>query len=269
MIKIIIKEMNMNTFLLAFIFTLIAGLATVFGAFIVFITNQHNYRILAAGLGFSAGAMIYISFVEILPQAISGFEKMFPSYGEILGICGFFIGVILSAFLDRLVPQEYNPHEPHEKANSSSLQRIGLMSAIAIGVHNFPEGFATFVSTFESPTFGLMIAIAIAIHNIPEGMAVALPVYHSSGSYKKAILYSALSGIAEPLGAMVGALIIFPLFGDISVSVAFALIAGVMVFISLDELLPSAREYGKSHDSLYGLFLGMAVMAVSLVMLKM
>lgn len=256
----------MDAFLLAFIFSLMAGLATIFGALIVFLTHKHNYRILAVGLGFSAGAMIYISFVEILPQAIEGFEKIFPTYGEILGISGFFTGVILSAFIDRLVPQEYNPHE---KANSSSLRRIGLMSAIAIGVHNFPEGFATFTATLENPTFGLMIAIAIAIHNIPEGMAVALPVYHSSGSRKKAIFYSALSGVAEPLGAVVGALIVFPLFGDISVSVAFALIAGVMVFISLDELLPSAREYGQSHDSLYGLFLGMAVMGVSLILLKL
>lgn len=256
----------MICFALAFIFSLIAGLATVFGAFIVFFTKRHNFRILAIGLGFSAGAMIYISFVEIMPQAIRGFDKFAPSYGEILGLCGFFVGVFLSAMIDKLVPQEINPHE---KANPSSLKRIGLLSAIAIGVHNFPEGFATFSATLENPTFGFMIAFAIAIHNIPEGMAVALPIYHSSGSRKKAIIYSALSGVAEPLGALVGALIIFPLFGEISVSVAFSLIAGVMVFISLDELLPSAREYGKSHDSLYGVFLGMAVMGVSLVLLKM
>lgn len=254
----------MNAFLLAFIFSLIAGLATVFGAFVVFF--KQNLRILGVGLGFSAGAMIYISFVEIMPQAIGGFEKFFPSYGEILGLCGFFVGVLLSALIDRLVPQEFNPHE---RANATSLKRIGLLSAIAIGIHNFPEGFATFSATLENPTFGLMITFAIAIHNIPEGMAVALPVYHSSGSRKKAIAYSALSGVAEPLGALVGALIIFPLFGAISVSVAFSLIAGVMVFISLDELLPSAREYGESHDSLYGVFLGMAVMGVSLMLLKM
>lgn len=256
----------MSAYILAFVFTLIAGLSTMIGSFVIFFTQKHNHRILAFGLGFSAGAMIYISFAEILSQAMEGLEKMFPSYGEILGLCGFFVGVLLSGVIDRLVPQECNPHE---KVNSANLKRIGLLSAIAIGVHNFPEGFATFVATLENPTFGVMIAVAIAIHNIPEGMAVALPVYHASGSRKKALLYCALSGLAEPLGAVVGAVIIFPLFGDISVSVAFALIAGVMVFISLDELLPSARAYGKSHDSLYGVFIGMAVMGVSLVLLKM
>lgn len=255
--------MNLIQFSQAFLLSLFAGLSTLIGALIVFFVRSDNLRILGFGLGFSAGAMIYISFAEILPQSIHNFSSLHPSMGEIYALLCFFGGIILTAIIDLVTPKAINPHE-----DKNSLKRLGIFTAIAIGLHNFPEGFATFASGLESLSFGLMITLAVAIHNIPEGMVVSLPLYHATKSKKKAILFSALSGLAEPLGAIVGAIIIFPLFGHNALNFSLAFAAGIMVFISLDELLPSARKYGKSHDSLYGLILGMIIMAISIALLK-
>lgn len=255
--------MILSQFYQAFFLSLFAGLSTIIGAFIVFFIKHDNLRFLGFGLGFSAGAMIYISFVEILPQAILDFSKLYPSMGEIYAILCFFGGIFVSAFIDSIIPEEINPHE-----KTNSLKRVGVFTAIVVGIHNFPEGFATFASSLESLSFGLMIAIAVAIHNIPEGVVVSLPIYHATKSKKKAIVFSALSGIAEPIGAIIGIIIIFPIFGKSALSFSLAFAAGIMVFISLDELLPSARQYGKSHDSLYGLILGMLMMAISIILLK-
>lgn len=254
--------MNLVQFSQAFLLSLFAGLSTLIGALIVLFVKSDNLRILGFGLGFSAGAMIYISFVEILPQSIQTFSKLYPSMGEFYALGSFFGGMILSALIDLAIPEAINPHE-----DTNSLKRVGILSAIAIGIHNFPEGFATFASSLESLSFGLMIALAVAIHNIPEGMVVSLPLYHATKNKKKAIFFAALSGIAEPLGAILGAIIIFPLLGESALSFSLAFAGGIMVFISLDELLPSARKYGKSHDSLYGLILGMLIMALSIALL--
>lgn len=287
-------EFSTSQILYAIILTLFAGLSTAIGAVIAFFAKNDNLRILSFGLGFSAGVMIYISFMEILPTAFNDFKAVY-AYGEFLALLCFFGGIFLSAFIDKCIPEDLNPHEPKDdyselkvcplpkktqkpptyhpgevikKIDSKSLKRTGIFTAFAIAIHNFPEGFATFISSMDSLSFGIVIAIAVAIHNIPEGMAVSLPIYHATNDKKKAFIYSALSGLAEPFGAIVGALFILPFLSELTLAITFAFIAGIMVFISFDELLPQARTYDKAHDSLYGLIVGMGVMGISLVLLN-
>ncbi|EOH3506710.1 zinc transporter ZupT [Campylobacter jejuni] len=280
---------------IAILLTLFAGFSTAIGSTIAFFSRKDDLRVLSLGLGFSAGVMIYISFMEILPTALKDFKNHYDSHwAELLGLACFFGGILISLLIDKLIPEDVNPHEPKEdlselkifplpqkgqnppkfhpgeklhQINTKALKRTGIFTALAIAIHNFPEGFATFISSLDNLTLGIAIAIAVAIHNIPEGLAVSLPIYHATGDKKKAFIYSALSGLAEPLGAFVGALILLPFIGDLTLAISFAVIAGIMVFISLDELLPAAKTYDKAHDSLYGLIAGMAIMALSLNLL--
>lgn len=280
---------------IAMLLTLFAGFSTAIGSIIAFFSRKDDLRVLSLGLGFSAGVMIYISFMEILPTALKDFKNHYDSHwAELLGLACFFGGILISLLIDKLIPEDVNPHEPKKdlselkicplpqkgqnppkfhpgeklhQINTKALKRTGIFTALAIAIHNFPEGFATFISSLDNLTLGIAIAIAVAIHNIPEGLAVSLPIYHATGDKKKAFIYSALSGFAEPLGAFVGALILLPFIGDLTLAISFAVIAGIMVFISLDELLPAAKTYDKTHDSLYGLILGMAIMALSLNLL--
>ncbi|AZR08178.1 zinc transporter ZupT [Campylobacter jejuni] len=280
---------------IAMLLTLFAGFSTAIGSIIAFFSRKDDLRVLSLGLGFSAGVMIYISFMEILPTALKDFKNYYNSHwAELLGLACFFGGILISLLIDKLIPEDVNPHEPKEdlselkicplpqkgqnppkfhpgeklhQINTKALKRTGIFTALAIAIHNFPEGFATFISSLDNLTLGIAIAIAVAIHNIPEGLAVSLPIYHATGDKKKAFIYSALSGFAEPLGAFVGALILLPFIGDLTLAISFAVIAGIMVFISLDELLPAAKTYDKAHDSLYGLIAGMAIMALSLNLL--
>ncbi|ENM8248635.1 zinc transporter ZupT [Campylobacter jejuni] len=280
---------------IAILLTLFAGFSTAIGSTIAFFSRKDDLRVLSLGLGFSAGVMIYISFMEILPTALKDFKNHYDSHwAELLGLACFFGGILISLLIDKLIPEDVNPHEPKEdlselkicplpqkgqnppkfhpgeklhQINTKALKRTGIFTALAIAIHNFPEGFATFISSLDNLTLGIAIAIAVAIHNIPEGLAVSLPIYHATGDKKKVFIYSALSGLAEPLGAFVGALILLPFIGDLTLAISFAVIAGIMVFISLDELLPAAKTYDKAHDSLYGLIAGMAIMALSLNLL--
>lgn len=276
--------------------TLFAGFSTAIGSVIAFFAKRDDLRILSLGLGFSAGVMIYVSFMEILPTALRDFKAHYNSnWGELLGLLCFFGGILLSLIIDKFIPEDVNPHEPRASyaeikicplvqnleeiqraaaagkppriVNTKALKRTGIFTAFAIAIHNFPEGFATFMASLDNLTLGGAIAIAIAIHNIPEGLAVSLPIYHATGNKKKAFIYSALSGLAEPLGALIGGLLLLPFISDPVFAITFATIAGIMVFISFDELLPAAKTYDKAHDSLYGLVAGMAVMALSLNLL--
>jgi len=261
--------------LLPLLLTLFAGLATGIGSLIAFFAKQTNKRFLSFSLGLSAGVMIYVSFVEIFSQAQ---DHLTSELGKKEGMTGtvlfLFWGKAIIAIIDRLVPSFENPHEvksvesmdeppPHK----TKLMRMGVMTALAIGIHNFPEGIATFVAAVESPTLGIAIAVAIAIHNIPEGIAVSVPIYYATGDRKKAFRLSLLSGLAEPVGALLAYLILMPFMSPIMMGCVFAAVAGIMVFISIDELLPAAREYGEHHISIYGLIAGMGIMAISLILL--
>ena len=264
--------------LFAFSLTLFAGLATGVGSALAFFAKQTNTRFLTGSLGFSAGVMIYVSMIEIFVKGRDALETAVgPSLGYLYTTLAFFAGILLIALIDKLVPSFENPHEIRdvsemegvgdpETKKRKNLHRMGIFSALAIGIHNFPEGLATFVGGLQDPTLGMSIAVAVAIHNIPEGIAVSVPLYYATGSKKKAFFYSFLSGLSEPVGALLGYFLLFRYFNDMVFGLLFAVVAGIMVFISLDELLPTAEKYGEHHVAMYGVVAGMAVMAASLVL---
>ena len=267
--------MSNSDILFAFGLTLFAGLSTGIGSLLAFYSKELKPNFLAGSLGFSAGVMIYVSFMEILSKAL---ESLTEVYGETVGhtytVIAFFAGIGIIALIDKLVPEHENPHELKnlnrvcdEACKQKKLLRMGLFSAFAIAIHNFPEGLATFMAAIKDPTLGISIAIAIAIHNIPEGIAVSVPIYFATKSKKKALVYSALSGLSEPLGAVIGFFLLRSFFSEASFGIIFAIVAGIMVYISLDELLPTAEEYGKHHVAISGLILGMLVMAFSLIII--
>ena len=274
--------------LIALGMTLFAGLATGIGSLVVFFTKKPSMVLLSFGLGFSSGVMVYVSLVELLPSGVDLMGRaMGGKPGAWVATGCFFAGILVSAIIDKLVPEPENPHEavslddmqrarhgestpappPKGEQAKPSLARVGLLTALVIGLHNFPEGMATFASTLADVSLGASIAIAVAIHNIPEGIAVAVPVFFATHSRKKAFVQSFASGLAEPVGALLVYLIFMPFINDTIVGGMLAGVGGVMVFISFDELLPTAREYGKGHTAIVGVVLGMAVMAVSLLML--
>lgn len=255
----------------AFFLTLLAGLCTGIGSFIAFFAKHTNTKFLSVSLGFSAGVMIYVSMIEIFSEAqLSLTAQLGEKMGTWMTIVAFFFGMLLIAIVDKLVPSEENPHEvkkvEDEQVKSKKLMRMGVFTAFAIALHNFPEGLATFVSALQDSNIALPIVFAISLHNIPEGIAVSVPIYQATGSKRKAFIYSFLSGLAEPIGAFIGYLILLPFMNDLLFGLLFASVAGIMVFISFDELLPAAREFGEHHLSIYGLISGMFVMAISLVM---
>ena len=289
--------------------TVFAGMATGIGAAIAFTAKRTNYRFLSVATGFSAGVMLYVSFVEIFVKGVDSLVERYGDYwGHWVNAASFFGGMLLIGLIDNLIPSAENPHEIHAEAETMplhdptapvpdfqspadapleadgvhdhdphhrKLMRMGLFTALAIGIHNFPEGLATFLAALQDPGLGVAIAIAIALHNIPEGISVSVPIFYATGNRKKAFFYSVLSGLAEPVGAVIGYMAIrFFLGGDTGVippqvmGILFGGVAGIMVYISLDELLPTSRAYGKGHDSLYGLVAGMVVMALSLLLMR-
>ncbi len=293
---------------IAFGLTLFAGMATAIGSVIAFTATRTNYRILSVATGFSAGVMLYVSFVEIFNKGVSSLVERFGETGaHWINTISFFGGMLIIGLIDNLIPAAENPHEIHSEAETRplhdpsarkpdfdaslkpgagpedvhdhrdhhKLMRMGLFTALAIGIHNFPEGLATFLAALQDPSLGVAITIAIALHNIPEGISVSVPIFYATGSRKKAFLYSALSGLAEPIGAIIGYAAIRIFFGGNGgmipseiMGILFGGVAGIMVYISLDELLPTSRAYGKGHDSLLGLVAGMLVMALSLLLMK-
>ncbi len=281
--------MDTHSVWLAFSLTLLAGLSTGIGAVLSLVFKETNTRFLSLALGFSAGVMIYVSFAEILVKARIALTGHWGNvFGSWMTVAAFFGGIALIAFIDTLVPSGNNPHEVPPQSvidavaaeaegnaptangvsppDRSRLHRTGVFTAIVIAIHNFPEGLATFTAALSDPALGVAIAGAIAIHNIPEGIAVAVPIFYATGNRKTAFLHSFLSGLAEPLGALVGYLILLPFFSPAVFGILFAGVAGIMVFISLDELLPAAEEYGEHHLCIYGVVGGMALMAVSLLL---
>ena len=264
--------MTTENILIAFGLTLFAGLSTGIGSFLAFFSKGNSPRFLAMSLGFSAGVMIYVSMVEIFQKSKIALTGVYGDFtGYLYTIISFFAGIAVIAIIDKLVPSYENPHEiksmnDTEADNKNKFYRMGLFSALAITIHNFPEGLATFIAALQDPKLGVGIAVAISIHNIPEGIAVSVPIYYATKSKKKAFAFSFASGLAEPLGALIGFFILFPFINDALLGVVFASVAGIMVYISLDELLPTAEKYGEHHIAIYGLIAGMAVMAISLLL---
>lgn len=277
----------MNNILFAFLLTLFAGLSTGIGSIIALLVKKENQKFLSVSLGFSAGVMIYVSMVEMFEKSK---ESLILQLGDFTGylctILSFFAGILIIIIIDKVIPSEKNFQEignienikkienneeeakkKLEMNNKRALYRTGIFTALVLAIHNFPEGLATFVSSIYEPSLGIAIAIAIAIHNIPEGIAVSVPIFYATENRKKAFLYSFISGLAEPIGAIVGYLILGTILNELAFGVIFGMLAGIMMYISLGELLPSAREYGETHLSVYGLICGMFIMAISLLLL--
>lgn len=260
-----------QNFIPAMLITLFAGLATTIGGGIAFVVKKTDLKALSVGLGFSAGVMIFLSFTEMLPEASRLLAVNFPNNHEWITFLGFVIGLVIAILIDYFLPDHIdeedvlNPDAPARR--DYKIKRAGLFTAIAICVHNFPEGMATFFTTTQNITLGLSVGLAIAIHNIPEGIAVALPIYHVTGKKRYAMLYAALSGVTEPIGALVG-MFVFGLFlPQILVGALMAAVAGIMIYISFDTLLPLAKEYGDWHQSLIGIISGILVIWASLILL--
>ena len=252
--------------IMALVLTSLAGLSTSIGAVIAYLIRKPKLVYLSFFMGFSGGVMIYVSFVELL-------QNSFLKIGQLWGIGAFFFGMILIGLIDFAIPETQNPHSHYKQLKGSTyrtrqrLMNIGIFTALAIGIHNFPEGLATFASSFTDLRLGMLVALAIGIHNIPEGISVSIPIFYATGNRKKAFVYSSLSGLAEPLGGVLGFLILMPFLSPWVVSFLMASVAGIMVYISLDKILPTASNYGHSHTMVMGLALGMFVMAMSIVML--
>lgn len=290
--------------------TVFAGMATGIGSAIAFFAKRTNYRFLSVATGFSAGVMLYVSFVEIFFKGTESLANVYGDYwGDWINAASFFGGIVLIGLIDNLIPSAENPHETHAEPETAPLHdlsaplpdfqavaadpklaargmhdhsaqhrkllRMGLFTALAIAIHNFPEGLATFLAALEDPKIGVAIAVAIALHNIPEGISVSVPIFYATGDRRKAFVYSLLSGVAEPVGAGIAYVALRFFLGDESgvippqlMGVMFGGVAGIMVYISLDELLPTSRAYGKGHDSILGLLAGMGIMALSLLLMK-
>jgi len=246
----------------ALLLSTLAGLSTTLGSLAGIFVHKPGPRFMALTLGFSGGVMILVSFVELLQGGIEaiGFA---PAH------LAFFSGMVVMFLVDALIPHDYMAeHHTEEETRQGQLLKTGLFVALGIGIHNFPEGMASFAGALEDPALGMAIAVAIAIHNIPEGLAVSAPVYAATGSRGKAFLWSFLSGVAEPIGAGLAALVLMPFLSEMVLGFVLAAVAGIMVFISLDELIPVARSFGEEHLSIVGVVMGMIVMALSLWMLQ-
>ncbi len=257
----------------ALLLTTLAGAATVAGAAAAFFTRRTNTRMLSVALGLSGGVMVYISFVELLANANRELrDALGGRNGAFLAMGMFFGGMLLAALIDKLVPEPVNPHETRSVEDMDRRHRLDFTElkhgsfrfAAAIALHKFPEGLAVFAASLGGLELGLPVAFAMALHNIPEGIAVSVPVYYATGSRKKAFLYASLTGLADPAGALIGYLLLAPFLTEMVLHSIYAAVAGVMVFVTFDGLLPMARKYGEPHLSLYGLIAGMALMAFGL-----
>ena len=277
----------MNGVLSALLMTLIAGAATGLGGALVLFKKRLSSNFLAGALGLSAGVMIFISLAELFPEAQGMIIQSGLRHGKALVLLAFFVGMGVITLIDFAIPEYENPHEAsglsldtktaavnvmENPGNAGILKRLGIMSALAIAVHNFPEGIATFIGALNDPEMGVGITFAIAIHNIPEGISVAIPIYYATKSKGKALLLATVSGLSEPVGAVI-CYGLTELFGveltgnSPAFPLVLAAVAGIMIYISLDELLPTAEKYGKHHVAIAGVVGGMAIMGISLLIL--
>jgi zinc transporter, ZIP family len=271
----------------ALLLTTLAGLSTGIGSAIAYFIRTPKYSHLAVMLGFSAGVMVYLSFAELLKTAID-------EVGFATANLGFFVGIAFIGIVDMLVPHEYKEERVEDThpsivsqskslrrrgirrlfgsstpGQSSVLMRAGVFTALGIAIHNFPEGLVTFSSAATGDVgLGIAVAVAIAVHNIPEGIAVSVPIFYATGSRRRAFIFSFSAGLAEPIGALIGYAILLPFLTPTLLSTVLAFVAGIMVYISLDELLPLAHRYGQEHLAIIGVAAGMVVMAASLFLLR-
>jgi ZIP family zinc transporter len=262
----------MKMYILPLILTLFAGMSTLLGGFITFFVKRNNLKVLSVGLGFSAGVMVYVSLSELMAestQMLNEFYSQVPA--KAITFIGFLVGIIIAILIDYFVPDhiesDFLSTVSKRKQERHQIKRAGLITALAVTLHNFPEGMATFLVSSQDLRLGIPVAIAIAIHNIPEGIAIALPIFHATGKKRQAILYSFVSGISEPIGGLIGVLLLRTIMPAQAVGIMTAAVAGIMVYLSFDTLLPLAREYGENHHVIIGIVSGMLIMSFGLIFL--
>ncbi|MBQ9244790.1 zinc transporter ZupT [bacterium] len=262
----------MSKYLLPLILTMFAGMSTLLGGFITFFVKRNNLKVLSVGLGFSAGVMVYVSLNDLMGESVqllSSFYSVIPS--KAIAFAGFFTGILVAILIDYFIPDhiesDFLTTASKRRHQRHQIRRAGLITALAVTLHNFPEGMATFLVSSQDIMLGIPVAIAIAIHNIPEGIAIALPIFHATGRKRLAILYSFLSGISEPIGGLIGVFLLRTVMPAQSIGIMTAAVAGIMVYLSFDTLLPLAREYGENHHVIIGIVSGMLVMSFGLIFL--
>ena len=260
---------------LPLLMTLLAGLATLIGGFITFLVNKNNLKVLSLGLGFSAGVMIFVSFTEILSTAENLLKDYYPVDYHWIMFWGFIAGVVISKLIDEFVPDHIEEEDFLEDdcgteacKRKHKIKRAGILTAIAIAVHNFPEGLGTFLVSSQNLVIGSSVALAIALHNIPEGIAVALPIYHATGKKRYAMWYAFWTGITEPLGAIIGLVLLHWFLPQVFVGFFLAAVVGIMIYISFDTLLPLSHEYGDWHYAIAGVMSGIIVIWASILLLN-
>lgn len=277
----------MNNVLFALLLTLAAGLSTGLGGLVILFTRAADKKFLSICLSFSAGIMLYVSFAEIFLKAFESLQYAFDDeIGYLVLTISFFTGIAIMVIIDKFIPDDEAHTEPLETSTPSTpstqaesadykenreLKRTGISSALAIAIHNFPEGLITFMAALYDPGMGIVIAIAITIHNIPEGIAIAAPIYYATGSKMKAFLVAVGAGLTEPLGALIAWLLFRNMLNemDAAFGIIFAAVSGIMLFVAIHQLLPTAQKYGKHHLVMKWMFIGMLVMAVSLVLMNL
>ncbi len=277
-----------QTYLTALILSTLAGLSTVLGGFVTFFIKENSLKFLSFGLGLSAGVMLFISLVDLYPESCEMIKNQMGENYLFLTVIFFAIGILTAVLIDYFIPdhlqsqmftKQLGANEKHEDSTDckedenavisiGKIKKAGILTAIVVAVHNLPEGLATFFLTAQNIMLGIGIVIAIAIHNIPEGMAISIPVYQATHSKRKAFLYSFLSGMAEPVGGVIGFVIIKTLFPTLCVGILFSMVAGIMTYISLDTLLPLSKDYDTGHYSISGVVLGLLIMGFALVLLE-
>lgn len=266
----------------ALLLSTVAGMSTAFGSLIALFSKKDDTRFLSLSLGFSAGVMITVSFAELLPESQKNISAALPNHGALISAACLAAGVALAILIDILIPSHdggIRPHAPAAYAGScgtvytgskntaaSSMMRMGIVTAIAITVHNFPEGIATFMAGYSDIRLGLPVALSIAMHNIPEGIAVAVPVFYGTGSRGKAFLYSALSGLSEPLGALIAYLCLAPFLNSATLGGVFGVVAGIMIYIAFGELVPASEHYGHPRAAVAGIVGGAMIMIFAMMM---
>lgn len=249
--------------LFALLLSFLAGISTILGAFIVFISKRKSRKTITFSLGFSGGVMICVSFTDLFPFAETTLVKYYGNlYGVLLTMMYMLSGVIFAMLIDKFIPHE-NHIISNNHSDSGRLFRVGVVAMVAITLHNFPEGIATFMSSYQNAVMGISISLAIAMHNIPEGIAVAMPIYYSTGNRFKALRYTLYSGLSEPVGAVLAYLILKPFISEFLLGLIFAFVMGIMLYICFEELIPSSREYGYNTLSLWSIFLGICIMPIT------
>ena len=260
----------LENYQLPFLMTFVAGLATLIGGFITFVIKRDNMNAISLGLGFSAGVMIFLSFTEILSEAKELLSAHFPNDFAWITFGGFIVGILVAILIDVFIPDHIESDyltNPEKCDHKHKIKRAGFVTAVAIACHNFPEGLATFLVSSQDITLGASVALAIALHNIPEGIAVAIPIYHATGKKRTALWYSFWTGLTEPLGALIGMFLIQLFMPEMFIGFLLAAVAGIMVYISFDTLLPLSHECGDWHSAIRGLISGVVVIYLSLLLL--